>query len=143
MGKKQIKEVTVVDEITGEVLSRQAVYSNKFSESFIMIRTTDSLDWVFALTANEFKVVLLMHQWAESDMGRLSLAAWQRELIMTKLNIKPEMVSFILRSLIKKDCLIKLGNNDFLVNPAHVFKCSTQQIRERIRKYESIKEKLK
>lgn len=143
MGKKQIKEVTIVDEITGEVLSRQAVYSNKFTESFIMLRTTESLDWVFALTANEFKVVLLLHQWSEQADGRISLAAWQRELIIEKLGIKSDMVSAVMRSLVSKNCLVKLGNNDFVVNPAHVFKCSTSKVREQIRKYELLKDKLK
>lgn len=143
MPKKQIKEVTVVDELSGEVLSRQAVYSNKFAESFIMLRTTESLDWVFALTANEFKVLLLLHQWSESSEGRLSLAVWQKELLCDKLNIKTDMLSAIIRGLLSKDCLLKLGNNDFVVNPAHVFRCSTHDVRERIRKYEYLKDKIK
>lgn len=141
MGSKQIKEITVVDEMSGEVLSRKALYSTKFSESFIMVRTTEGLDWLFGLTANECKLILLLHQWSEASNGRISIAAWQKEFIVDKLKIKANMISLILRGLSAKGCLLKIGNNDYVVNPAHVFKCSTSEVRERIREYEHLKSK--
>jgi len=143
MGRKQIREVTIVDEMTGELLSRKAMYSSKFSESFIMVRTTDSLDWYFALNGNECKLILLLHQWAESSNGRISIAGWHKEFIFEKLGIKSGMLGSLVRGLIEKDCMIKIGSNDFMVNPAHVFKCSTSEVREKMREYEFIKTKLK
>ena len=141
MGQKQIKEITLVDTLTGELLSRKAIYSNKFSESFIMVRTTEGLDWLFTLNANECKLILLLHKWSEASNGRISIAAWQKEFICEKLKIKANMISLVIRGLASKNCLLKIGNNDYVVNPAHVFKCSTSEVRERIREYEYLKNK--
>ena len=141
--RKKISEVTVLNEVTGEILERRAVYSSKYSESFIMLRTTDGLDWLYGLSGNAAKLILLMHQWSEQYKGRISIAAWQRELVMSKLKITVRGLYGLLKELELNDCLLKLGTNDFIVNPAHVFKCSTGEVREKIREYEYIKSKIK
>ena len=141
--RKQISEVSIVDQLSGEIIQSRAVYSSKFSESFIMVRTTDGLDWLWGLSGNEVKLILLMHQWAEPEKGRISLAAYQRELVCKHLGIAQRSIAGLLRELEAKDCVVKLGNNDYVVNPAHVFKCSTAEVRNRIREYEYLKTKIK
>lgn len=142
MSKKQIREITLVDVSTGEVLSQKALYSEKYTESFIMLRTTNGIDWYFELTNNEKNLVLMLHDWANHLNMRLSLAGWQREMIVEKLRIKRRMVSVLIRGLESKDCLLRLGQNDFMLNPEHAFKCSTGEVKTKIGEYRELKYKL-
>ena len=142
MAKKQIREITLVDVSTGEVLSQKAMYSSKYTESFIMLRTTNGIDWYFELTNNEKNLVLMLHDWANHLNMRLSLSGWQREMIIEKLGIKRRMVSILIRGLEDKDCLLRLGNNDFMLNPEHAFKCSTGEVKTKIGEYRELKAKI-
>lgn len=142
MSKKQFREVTIVDVATGEVVSQKSMFSDKYSESFIMLRTTNGIDWWFTLTDNEKNLILMLHDWAHHLNMRLSLSAWQREQIIEKLGIKRRMVSVLLRGLEDKDCLLRLSNNDFMLNPEHAFKCSTGEVKTKIGEYREIKAKL-
>lgn len=142
MAKKQVREITIVDVSSGEIVSQKSMYSEKYAESFIMLRTTNGIDWLFELTNNEKNLILLLHEWANHLNMRLSLARWQREQIITKLGVKRRMVSVLLRGLERKDCLLRLGNNDFMLNPEHAFKCSTGEVKTKIGEYREIKAKL-
>lgn len=142
MGKKQIQEVTIVDVNTGEEVNRKVMYSEKYTESFIMLRTTNGIDWYFDLTNNEKNLVLMLHDWANHLNMRLSLASWQREAIIEKLGIKRRMVSIIIRGLARKDCLLRLGQNNFMLNPEHAFKCSTGEVKTKIGEYRELKYKI-
>lgn len=142
MSKKQIREITLVDVSTGEVLSQKTTYSNKYTESFIMLRTTNGLDWYFTLTNNEKGLVLMLHDWANHLNMRLSLASWQREMVIEKLGVKRRMVSILIRGLERKDCLLRLGQNDFMLNPEHAFKCSTGEVKTKIGEYRELKAKI-
>ena len=142
MAKKQIREVTIVDVNTGEEVNRKVMYSEKYTESFIMLRTTIGIDWYFELTNNEKNLVLMLHDWANHLNMRLSLSGWQREMIIEKLGIKRRMLSILIRGLESKDCLLRLGQNDFMLNPEHAFKCSTGEVKTKIGEYREIKAKL-
>ena len=142
MAKKQIREITLVDVSTGEVLSQKAMYASKYTESFIMLRTTNGIDWYFALTNNEKNLVLMLHDWANHLNMRLSLAGWQREAIIEKLGVKRRMVSILIGGLADKDCLLRLGRNDFMLNPEHAFKCSTGEVKTKIGEYRELKAKI-
>lgn len=139
MPRKKIGYVERVNELTGELTKSVSWYSNKFTESFIMLRTTDGLDWYLKLSNNEKNLIVLMHNWADPKTGRISLQGWQREQICEKIGIKKRSISVILHYLAQKDCLIRIAQNDFMLNPAHMFKCSTNEIRDKIEKYKSLK----
>lgn len=139
MPRKKIGYVESVNELTGEITKSVSWYSNKFTESFVMLRTTEGLDWFLRLSKNEKSLVVLIHSWSDPKTGRISLQGWQREHICEKLSINRRNISIILQSLCKQDCLKRISQNDFIVNPAHIFKCSSNELRERIEKYKSLK----
>jgi len=139
MAKRKVGEFLQVNENTGEVTKHTSLWSNKYTESFIMIRTTDGLDWYFPLSKNEKSLILMLHDWSEPTNMRLSLSGWQRDEVCKKLKINRRQISLLLRSLVDKDCIKRISQNDFLVNPAHGFKCSASQVRDRIEIYKNLK----
>lgn len=138
MSKKKVGEFEYVDVSTGEVLKHIDKIYTTYSETFIMVRTTDSLDWYYPLGKNEKSLVLMLHDWSNADNMRLSLQTWQRDMICAKLGIGRRQISLLLKSLEKSDCIKRLGQNDFIVNPAHANKCGTKEWRKRINEYNLI-----
>jgi len=138
MSKRRIGHLEHHNELTGEVTVSKSLWTNKYTESFIMVRTTDGLDWFYSLGKNEKSLILMLHNWSEATNMRISLSGWQRDEICEKLRIERRQISLVLKRLIEKDCLKRLGQNDFMVNPAHAFKCSASQVRERINIYKTL-----
>ena len=138
MPRKKIGYIERVNELTGELTKSVSWYSNKYTEKFIMVRTTDSLDWFYPLGKNEKSLILMLHDWSEPSNMRVSLAGWQRDEIIIKLGVKRRQISILLKNLVDADCIKRLGQNDFMVNPSHVFKCSASQVRDRIEIYKNI-----
>jgi hypothetical protein len=138
MRGKNIGRIDYVDSKTGENLGSVNKVYTKLNESFIMVRTTNGLDWYFPLSKNEKSLILMLHDWSDATTMRLSLAGWQREYICKTLCVERRMVSILLKGLEDKDCIKRLSQNDFMVNPAHAFKCSTTLVRNMIKEYESI-----
>lgn len=138
MPRKKIGYIERVNDLTGELTKSVSWYSNKYTEKFIMIRTTDTLDWFYPLGKNEKSLILMLHDWSEPTNMRISLAGWQREQIIEKLGIKRRQISILLKSLVDAGCIKRISQNDFMVNPAHAFKCSASQVREKIEIYKKL-----
>ena len=139
MPRKKIGYIERVNELTGELTKSVSWYSNKYTEKFIMVRTTDSLDWFYPLGKNEKSLILMLHDWSNAENMRLSLQTWQRDKICDKLNVGRRQISLLLKSLENADCIKRLSQNDFMVNPAHANKCGTKEWRKRTLEYNSIK----
>lgn len=139
MRGKKIGTINYVDNKTGEHLGSVSKIYTKDNESFIMVRTTDNLSWYFPLSKNEKSLILMLHDWSDPNTMRLSLAAWQREYICKTLSVERRMLSLLLKGLQEHDCIKRLSQNDFMVNPAHAFKCSTGEVRKRIEQYNNLK----
>ena len=138
MPKRKIGELEFHNELTGEITKHRSLWTNKYTESFIMLRTTDTLDWMFKLGKNEMKLAIMLHDWSEPTNMRISLSGWQRDFICDKLKIERRQISLILKRLVEQGCIKRISQNDFMVNPAHAFKCSASQVRERIEIYKSL-----
>jgi hypothetical protein len=138
MRGKNIGNFREVDRQTGEIIRDVDRIYTKVHESFIMVRTTNGLDWYFPLSKNEKSLILMLHDWSDAATMRLSLSAWQREYICKTLGVERRMVSIMLKGLQEKNCIKRLSQNDFMVNPAHAFKCSTTLVRNMIKEYELI-----
>ena len=138
MKDKLIGTVYTIEGTTGEVLSSVSKYMNKIKEKFIMVRTTEGLDWYFPLSKNEKSLILLLHDWSDAASMRVSLSAWQREYVCSTLQVERRMLSILLKGLESQGCIKRLSQNDFMVNPAHAFKCSTNEVKKRIIEYEKI-----
>jgi len=141
MRGKNIGNFRDVDKSTGEIIRDVDRIYTKLNETFIMVRTTNGLDWYFPLSKNEKSLILMLHDWSDATTMRLSLSAWQRDYICNTLSIERRMVSILLKGLEEKDCIKRLSQNDFMVNPAHAFKCSTLLVRKRIEEYKLINNK--
>ena len=140
MAKRRICERTSVDSISGEVLSSVSTWINKSSESFVMIRTTNGLKWYYSLSKNEKTLVLIMHEKSDSNTMVISFTQQIRKLICDTIGIKKRMLSILLSSLEGNDCFIRLSQNDFLMKPEHMFKCSTNELKKRIFYYKNVKD---
>lgn len=138
MPKRKIGHLEYHNELTGEVTLSRSVWTNKYTETFIMLRTTDGLDWFYELGKNEKSLIVMLHNWSEPTNMRLSLAGWQRDEICNKLGVNRRQISLILKRLVEKDCIKRISQNDFMVNPAHAFKCSASQVRERMTIYKEL-----
>lgn len=141
MAKRKIGELESLDYLTGEVKVHRSLWTNKYTESFIMLRTTNGLDWFFELGKNEKSLIVMLHNWSEPTNMRVSLSGWQRDEICLKLGINRRQISLVLKRLIDKDCIKRINQNDFIVNPSHAFKCSASQVRDRIGVYMAVKSK--
>jgi hypothetical protein len=141
MPKRKIGHLEHHNELTGEITVSRSVWTNKYTESFIMLRTTDGLDWFYDLGKNEKSLVIMLHNWSEPTNMRVSLAGWQREEVCKKLCINRRQISLVLKRLVERDCIKRINQNDFMVNPAHAFKCSASQVRDRIEIYKQLKTK--
>ena len=141
MPRRKIGELESINELTGELRVHRSLWTNKYTESFFMLRTTDDLDWLDNLSANEIKLIMKLHKWSDSTTMRISISGFQRDEICKKIKIKRRQISILLRRLIDKDCIRRISQNDFMVNPAHAFKCSASQVRERMAIYEKLKTK--
>jgi len=133
--KKKVGEFEYVDVRTGEILKHIDKIYTTYSESFIMVRTTDSLDWFIPLGKNEKSLILMLHDWSDAVSMRVSISGLQREVLCHKLGIQRRQISLLLKSLEKENCIKRISQNDFMVNPAHCNKCATREWRKRIEIY--------
>lgn len=138
--RRKIQQVDIVDTSTGEIVSSQSTWVNKSSESFVMLRTTNGIDWYFPLTRNEKNLFLMLSQWADSKTMKISISKWQRIEIYSKLEVERRMVSLMLRGLEDKNCIKRISQNDFMINPSFAFKCSTNELKLKINDYNKLKQ---
>ena len=136
MAKQRIKEVSRENHLTGEVVEHYSLYANKYTESFIMIRTTIGKEWFYALSNNEKNLLMMMWDWSSHEDMSVYLGTVRRKEVCTILNIGKRQITSIISSLCANDYIKRIGRDDFLVNPQFMFKCSVGKIRENIKKYE-------
>jgi hypothetical protein len=137
MAKTKIKEVSRENHLTGEVTVHYSLYANKYTESFIMVRTTLGKDWFYALSNNEKNLLMMMWDWSSHEDMSVYLGTIRRKEVCTILCIGKRQITAILSSLCANDYVKRIGRDDFLVNPQFMFKCSVGQIRDKIKKYEN------
>ena len=102
------------------------------------------MNWYYSLSKNEKTLVLIMHEKSDSNTMVISFTQQIRESICDIIGIEKRMLSILLSNLCEKDCFIRLSQNDFLMNPEHMFKCSTNELKKRIFYYKNVKdEKIK
>jgi hypothetical protein len=138
MSSKKVGEIIYVDNATGEILQTVDKVYGRVIESFIMLRTTDGLDWFYPLGKNEKSLILMMHEWSNPQNMRLSLQAWQRDMICEKLQVGRRQISLLLKSLEKQNCIKRLSQNDFICNPEHASKRAVRDWRSIIKEYNSL-----
>ena len=139
MSKRKIGEIIQVNHSTGEVTSHRSLWSNRYSERFLMFRLTDGLDWYYSLSKNGKSLFVYLHDISDSDSMRVSLTVCNREYICSKLDIARRQLSLLLNELVVSDCIFRLSQNDFVVNPSYLFKCSLSDLQNKIDEYDLIK----
>ena len=135
MGKRKIYSGELIDTVTGEVIKSRSYYADKYTESFIMIRTTEGQEWFYKLSNNEKNLLMMLWNWCSYDDMSVYLGTVRRKEVGMVLGIKSRQITAVLASLCAKDYVKRIGRDDFLVNPEYMFKCSVGKIREKIKKY--------
>ena len=141
MGKKKVFQSTVVDASTGEVLEERSVFVDAVLEQFGMFRTTDGIEWLLELGEMELKLLVMLHLWSDED-GSVSLSPVRRKSIMRKMRIHRNTISSALSGLCGKDALLRLGVNDFVVNPSTFFKGGSKELKNKIKNYNGLRASL-
>ena len=136
MGKRKIYSGELIDTTTGEVLKSRSYYADKYTESFLMIRTTEGQEWFYKLSNNEKNLLMMLWNWCSYDNMSVYLGTVRRKEVGLILSIGSRQITAILSSLCSNNYIKRIGRDDFLVNPAFMFKCSVGKIREKIKKYE-------
>ena len=139
MGRRKVGDLQVVNELTGEITTHRSLYSNRYFESFFMVRTTNGLDWFIALGKNEKSLFFMLSEWSNYSDLSVYLSNYRREYICGKLGIKRRQLSVLLGNLLKSDCIRRISQNDFLVNPEYLFKSSASELRNKIDVYLQVK----
>lgn len=139
MSKKRTFQSLVVDEVTGEILKSVTHYLNSSHEMFGMYRKTDGMDWIFSLSGNELKLLIMMSDISRFEDGSVSLSKQIRGSICAILKIGKRQLAVLLDGLNKKDAIFRVNNNDFIINPATFFKCGTSELKKRIIDYKNAK----
>lgn len=134
MSKRKVYEASNVNELTGEITYHHSYYSDKYTESFIMIRVTNGKDWFYSLSNNEKNLLMMMWDWCNVDMY-VYLGTVRRSEASDALSIGKRQITTILAGLCKRDYIKRIGRDDFMVNPEYMFKCSVGKVREKIEKY--------
>ena len=67
MGKRKIYSGELIDTTTGEVLKSRSYYADKYTESFLMIRTTEGQEWFYKLSNNEKNLLMMLWNWCSYD----------------------------------------------------------------------------
>ena len=136
MSKRKVYEQVNVNEITGEIKYHHSHYSDKYTESFIMIRTTNGKDWFYALSNNEKNLLMAMWDWCSHEDMSVYLGSIRRSYVVSDIGISKRQITAVLASLCAKNYIKRIGRDDFLINPAYMFKCSVGKVREKMIKYE-------
>lgn len=132
---KKIGEYKTKNELTGETRSHYTVLADTHREGFIMVRTTDGLEWYYALSNNEKNLLIMLWNWSNVDM-EVFLGSVRRATVCSALNIGRRQISVLLGSLCENGYIKRLGRDDFLVNPSLMFKCAVKDVRKKIKIYE-------
>lgn len=136
MSKRKINEFSRVNELTGEIRSHYSYYSEKYIESFIMVRTTLGKGWFYSLSNNEKNLLMMLWDWSSSVDMSVYLGSVRRKEVNEVLCISKRQITAVLASLCSNNYIKRIGRDDFLVNPAYMFKCSVGKVREKIKIYE-------
>lgn len=136
MGKRKIYSGELIDTTTGEVILSRSYYADKYTESFLMIRTTEGQEWFYKLSNNEKNLLMMLWNWCSYDNMSVYLGTVRRKEVGLVLGIGSRQITAVLASLCAGNYIRRIGRDDFLINPAYMFKCSVGKVREKIKIYE-------
>ena len=117
------------------IIESISTYVFKNSEVFGMYRKTDGLGWLMDMSGNEIKLLVVLNDISDSSDGSVSLSPVKRKNICSLLKVKSRQLAQLISSLEAKDAIIRINYNDFMINPATFFRCSTNELKKRILEY--------
>jgi len=126
------------DSVGNVVEQREHSFSvNKTQESFIMITTTDGVDWI-APIRNHFAFLVCLFSYADKH-GIVSLTPLRKSKLQALFKWKNKVqVDNALGVLLEYDCIKRIGRGDYIVNPDTIFSGGTITKAEKSNLYNSI-----
>ena len=136
--KRKIFEKQIIDMETGEITSVTTVTASKFAESFSMCRTTSGIEWLFELTGNEIKTLIFLLELEREKTKKVVFGANDRKDLAEILGCSLASVSRVLKHLEDKGYLIRLNNQELVLNPKGFYKGSSKDVLPRIQEFERV-----
>ena len=134
MGARRIVERVVVDAMTGQVLDSQISFVKWQSERFLMMRTTYGVEFLMGLSKVELVLFFMLSCFADGN-GLVSLYKDRKIKLCDKLGVSGRSLRRSIVGLVEGGLLKQMGD-ELMINPNYVFKCSTKDLKDRIKKYE-------
>jgi DNA-binding MarR family transcriptional regulator len=136
--KRRPFESKTIDMTTGEVKSITTVTVDRLKERFIMCRTTDTLAWVKEFTGKELQMLMVLNHMENLQTQTVTLTPLTRKEIQEFFDIGKSTLSGMLTQMEEKRFLLKLSNNDLLLNPGFFYKGESKDVLKRIQEFNKV-----
>ena len=137
--KKVYTAIERVKDSNGNVTSstERNILVNKTQESFIMLTTTDGIDWISPIR-NYLAFLVCLFSYADKN-GIVSLTPLRKAEIQALFKWKSRgQVDNALGILLEYNCIKRIGRGDYIVNPDTIFSGGTITKAEKSNLYNSI-----
>lgn len=139
MNKKVYTSTDTVKDINGNVVDQKIrnIVVNKEQEKFIMVTTTNGMDWVHPV--RNYLAFLIYLSTISDNNGMVALTPYRKAEIQVFFKWKNKVqVDNALGVLLKNDCIKRVGRGDYIINPDTVFQGGTIKKVEKLNLYKSI-----
>ena len=142
--KKQVYlgNAIIKDNLTGEIVSdrTKALVCNSKSEKFIMVTTTNGIDWIKPVKGYLGLLMFMVERYYDNCV--VSLSPFRKAEISEFFEWKnPKQIDLALSVLLKHDVIRRIGRGDYMINPETMFIGSTMDKATNINTYQQLKSK--
>lgn len=95
------------------------------SETFSMVRTTDTLDWVHKFSGNELKLLLLLLEYEDKNTGVVTLGSVSRRKLREGFGKSARYIQEIMQYLEMKRGFVRITKTELMINPMYLYKGSS------------------
>jgi hypothetical protein len=131
----EVFKIQTVDRETGEVIIETEVSIRKYYEKFFSCRATDGIKWINNFDYHELRMMMLLNKFEELNGHVIMLSVFARDEICEFFGFTVRHVYRILNRLIEKHAMIRLTDNQYLMNPAYFYKGSSKELSRRIKQF--------
>ena len=140
MGGRIFKQEKI-DRETGEIIIENRFYTVVNNETFVRMRTTNGIGWVFEMPYRGFEVCAYLVSNCINPNGIAIISSTVRMDICLEFKISDQTLSRILSKLREGNYIKRIRRCDYAVNPSYFFDGSSKTLLSKIDSYNSIKDK--
>lgn len=125
----------MIDFETGSIKTTTKLTLKRFSERFILLRTTDGLALVNKLTGPEMKMLINLLAFEEHEKHEVSLSKKKFLELQKAVGLSRRQCNLVISQLEKKRALTPLTKTDFILNPVYFYQGNPREARARIKAF--------